>query len=184
MARRSTPEINASSMADIAFLLLIFFLMVTKVGGDEAMDLILPPKDDDRAEVKLKPRNVFLVQINSADKLLVEKKRFDLVDLRRETLLFLDNKGSLDYYSESPTAAVVALKADRGTSYKVFLEVLNELKAAYHELRAEEMGITTEVYLTLDLEASPELEKDYLRAKKKYPLNLSIAEPSSFGGNK
>jgi biopolymer transport protein ExbD len=179
---RESEEINASSMADVAFLLLIFFLIATSITSEEGMGFVLPPKSqEENQEVKIHDRNIFKVIINSKDKLLVEDEPFRLEKLRRECKLFIANQGMSPEYSDSPQDAVVSLKADRGTDYKIFLQALNELKAAYHELRAEEIGISVKEYLALDIENNREHRRWYAEAKAKYPLRLSIAEPTDYG---
>ncbi|MEM9300060.1 MAG: biopolymer transporter ExbD, partial [Bacteroidota bacterium] len=71
---RDNPEINSSSMADIAFLLLIFFLVTTTIANDRGLSLQLPPNPEDieNIDIKIPERNLFKIQINSADRLLVE----------------------------------------------------------------------------------------------------------------
>ena len=102
--------------------------------------------------------------------------------MRKEAKVFLNNYGSRSDYSEDPSKAVIAIKADRGTSYKRYLTVLNEVKAAYNELRAESVGITTEEFKTLDLEKNKQHINWFNSAKKKYPYRVSIAEPQSSEG--
>ena len=83
---RGGPEINSSSMADIAFLLLIFFLVTTTIANDKGISLLLPPKPDDMEEIdiKIQERNIFKVLINSADQLLVEGQPMEDPMLIRE----------------------------------------------------------------------------------------------------
>lgn len=173
----STPEVNSSSMADIAFLLLIFFLVTTTITSDKGINMLLPPDNAEEQVVELSPSNVFVVLINSQDKLLVEGSPFKIDNLRKEAKLFLSNNGARSDYSESPQKAVVAIKADRGTSYDRYLTVLNEVKAAYHELRAESIGISREEFMNLDTEKNKQHIKWFKSAKEKYPYRVSIAEP-------
>lgn len=180
---RKATEVNASSMADIAFLLLIFFLVTTTISSEKGMGFTLPPKKlEENQIVEIHERNIFKVLINSSNKLLVEDEPFRVANLRREAKLFIANNGADPRFSDSPQDAVVALKADRGTDYNMFLKALNELKAAYHELRAEEIGISTAEYLKLDLKNNPQHKLWYSKAKKKFPLRISIAEPTNYGG--
>lgn len=177
---RSIPEINASSMADIAFLLLIFFLVTTTIGADKGLNMLLPPKKDpnQKQDVNLKDRNVFKVIVNSKNQLLVEDEPMDVRILKDECKKFLSNNGADPNMSENPEKAVVSLKTDRGTDYKVYVKVLDELIAAYNELRAEKLGISVERYLSLDekIQKEDELLK---YAQKVYPRRLSEAEPTS-----
>jgi biopolymer transport protein ExbD len=181
---RAIPEINASSMADIAFLLLIFFLVTTTIGADKGINMLLPPKKEENApdqQVKLKDRNVFKVIVNSRNQLLVEDEPMAVDRLREEAKKFLSNNGADPASSESPQEAVVSLKTDRGTQYDVYLRVLDELSAAYNELRAEKLGISIDRYLNLDPKLTKEDEM-LKYAQKVYPRRLSEAEPTSVGG--
>lgn len=180
---RAIPEINASSMADIAFLLLIFFLVTTTIGADKGINMLLPPKKtEDTPPVDLNQRNVFKVVVNSRDQLLVEENPMDVAQLRKEAKKFLSNNGADPLSSVSPEKAVISLKTDRGTSYKVYLTILDELSAAYNELRAEKLGINLDQYLQLDPK-KPKEDEALKYAQKVYPRRLSEAEPTSVGGN-
>ncbi len=150
MARnRIQPEVNAGSMADIAFLLLIFFLVTTTIENDAGLNRILP---DDVKDSKVKEKNLFRVSLNSNNGLLVEGALSDIKDLRAKTIAFLDNggikegeghcsycKGKQDSRSsDNPKKAVISLSNTRGTNYGVYVAVQNELVAAYNELRDRE----------------------------------------------
>ncbi len=177
--QRESTEINAGSMADIAFLLLIFFLVTTTIVSDNAIPFTLPEKTDETVPFDFKDRNVFKVIVNSADRLLVEDEETELAIIREEAIKFLTNNGKEEKLSESPQDAIVSYRADRGTSYEMFINVLDELKGAYHVVRAKELGITVDEYLALDKEDKAD-KKLLDKAKKAYPMQLSIAEPSSF----
>ena len=147
MAKRNPPEINAGSMADIAFLLLIFFLVVTTFGTETGFNRKLPPKPDPNVPPPppIKKKNIFEVVTNANDQLLVEGEVMNVSELREATKTFLDNNGdgSCGYCdgignsssSDNPNKAVVSLQNNRGTSYKFYITVQNELGAAYTELR-------------------------------------------------
>ena len=145
MAKRSAPEVNAGSMADIAFLLLIFFLVTTTIETDSGISRKLPPIEDSPEDVKIKQKNIFTVLLNGRDQLLVEDELMELKDLRSSAVKFLDNggDGTCDYCngskdpssSDNPDKAIISLKNDRETTYGVYISVQNELVAAYNELR-------------------------------------------------
>lgn len=145
MAKRAAPEVNAGSMADIAFLLLIFFLVTTTIETDTGINRKLPPIDDSQEDVIIKQKNIFTVLVNGKDELLVEDERMNLKDLRKAAVEFLDNggDGTCDYChgrkdpssSDNPDKAIISLKNARETSYKMYVSVQNELVAAYNELR-------------------------------------------------
>lgn len=191
--KRVSPEINSSSMADIAFLLLIFFLVTTTIANDRGILMQLPPKPDDieDIEIKLKEHNLFKVYVNSADRLLVEGEPMqnleDIRDMVKEHVL---NNGRNKEMSDSPKAAVVSFKTDRGTSFEMYIGVLNELQGAYYEMYGERVGLTAKEWRVLTNELDdPENRKKYDKGRGKidgkvtFPMNISIAEPSKIGGN-
>ncbi len=177
----STPEVNSSSMADIAFLLLIFFLVTTTITSDKGINMLLPPANAEMNKLEYSPRNVFVILINSQDKMLVEDQSFEIKNLRKEVKLFINNYGVKSNYCDNPETGVVAIKADRGTSYKMYLRVLNEVKAAYNELRADFVGITPQELLKLDPENNAQHKVWFKSAKKKYPYRVSVGEPIKSG---
>ena len=148
MARRSSPEVNAGSMADIAFLLLIFFLVTTTIETDSGISRKLPPMEEIEEDVIIKQRNIFTVLLNGKDQILVEDELMDLEDIRAAAIEFLDNGGGTgddgcDYCkgkrdpksSDNPDKAIISLKNERETSYAAYISVQNELVAAYTHLR-------------------------------------------------
>jgi len=135
---RAVPEVNAGSMADIAFLLLIFFLVTTTIDTDKGISIKLPPMPEEnqpKNDIRIKERNVLQVLVNANDMLLVNGQPLDIKGLKRRTKDFIDNPSQDPELSESPQKAVISLKNDRGTSYNIYIQVHNELKAAYNELR-------------------------------------------------
>ena len=151
MAKRSAPEVNAGSMADIAFLLLIFFLVTTTIETDSGLNRKLPPLDDQVDPPITREKNIFTVLVSKNDQLLVEEKLADIEDLRSLAISFLDNGGGVgdeaceycqgernESSSDNPDKAIISLKSDRETSYKVYIAVQNELVAAYNDLRNRE----------------------------------------------
>jgi len=157
MARRENSEINAGSMADIAFLLLIFFLVTTTMDVDSGISRKLsekPPENMPPPPV-IKEKNIFEVNINRNDELLVEDEVMKIEDIKQATIDFLDNGGGMgkvtetapasrcDYCngeksessSDHPNKAVISVQSDRGTSYGMYITVQNELLSAYTELR-------------------------------------------------
>ncbi|SDR68086.1 Biopolymer transport protein ExbD [Formosa sp. Hel1_31_208] len=145
MAKRSAPEVNAGSMADIAFLLLIFFLVTTTIPKDSGINRKLPPIEENDEDVVIKQKNIFTVLLNGKDQLLVEDELMELKDLRAAAIEFLDNggDGSCNYCngaknpssSDNPDKAIISLKNERETSYSAYISVQNELVAAYNDLR-------------------------------------------------
>ncbi len=204
MARRKSPEVNAGSMADIAFLLLIFFLVTTTIETDSGINRKLPPMEEQIDPPIIRQKNIFTVVVNKNNQLLVEEELTDIKDLRNLAVDFLDNGGgsgeeSCDYCqgnrdprsSDNPDKAIISLKNDRETEYKVYIAVQNELVAAYNVLRNREFARLypneTLTYVEADLRysdprTSPD-DKSSLKEKLDvikalYPQKLSEAEPS------
>jgi hypothetical protein len=205
MARRSTPEVNAGSMADIAFLLLIFFLVTTTIEKDKGIARQLPPIEDVIDPPIIKQKNLFIVNVNRNDQLLVEERLMDVKDLRQAAINFLDNGGapasSPEYCpfckgkrspssSDNPEKAVISVQNDRLTSYKMYIIVQNELVAAYNYLRNRESQRLygwkfTEMKRTVDegnYNGNVEAMREKLESiQNLIPLKLSEAEPKKTG---
>ncbi len=176
---RPSTEINSGSMADIAFLLLIFFLVTTTIASDKGLPMTLPQKKDpnDKTVIEFNARNVFNVLVNSRNQLLVEDEPMAVEQLKDAVMRFVSNNGVNPDLSDSPQKAVVSIKTDRGTDYGVYLKVLDAVKAAYNELRAKYLGISVKEYLNLDTDNPADKEK-LDKAKEAFPANISEAEPS------
>ncbi len=156
MAKRAAPEVNAGSMADIAFLLLIFFLVTTDIAVDSGLNRKLPPKQEDIVDPPIiKERNIFQLSVNKNNDLFLktggEEKTIRLTNLRKEAIAFLDNGGGLDKdackicrgnknpkSSDNFQKAIISLQNDRLTKYATYIAVQNEIIAAYNELRNRE----------------------------------------------
>ena len=214
---RGSQEVNAGSMADIAFLLLIFFLVTTQIATNKGLTLLLPPKqeEDEPIEIKQQQRNIFKIQVNSADRLLVEDEPLDDVtqirdmvydfvlnfgapgDVKRGSAKVSDKEtynslpASMKAYinrnlgssesSDGPSEAIVSVKADRGSSYEIFIQILDELNAAYNRVYGERVGLTDEEFRKLNRN-DPREKQLYERARSGIPKAISIAEPTKVGG--
>ena len=196
MAKRQMAEINAGSMADIAFLLLIFFLVTTTMDTDSGISRKLPPmpeKDQEKSDDKIKERNVFVVLINKNNQLLVEGEPMDVNQLREKTKEFIDNPANNPKLPEKKltdidrkyfgnqypvSKGVISLQNDRGTSYGTYIQVQNELAAAYNELR-NEMSMRT-----FGQKYNEMVKSKQTLIKKIYPQRISEAEPKNVGGDK
>ena len=173
---RKAPEVTAGSMADIAFLLLIFFLVTTTIAVDKGVLVKLPPwSNEPPPEMKLNTRNVYSVLVNANNELLVRGEPKDIKNLREDTKIFIMNPRKLEDMAEKPTKAIISLKNDRGTKYETYLEVYNELKAAYNELREEESQKKhNKSYEFITRDQQKEIRNEI-------PLVISEAEPTNFG---
>lgn len=183
--KKKVPEINASSMADISFLLLIFFLVTTTMDTDSGITRRLPPPiENPDMDVKVKERNILNVMINKYDKLMVNGKPADISTLKDLTKDFItprpnDEKApecemkEIELLGEIMTnKGVVSLKNDRGTSYMMYISVQNELARAFNELR-DEMSMQYFKQHFADL-----TDKDKVDAiNKAVPVRISEAEP-------
>jgi biopolymer transport protein ExbD len=170
-------EINAGSMADIAFLLLIFFLVTTTIVEDKGILVKLPPWSDEEPDItKLKTRNVYSVLVNAQDQLLVRGEPLRIAQLRENAKEFIANPNKRENLSESPKNAIISLKNDRGTSYEAYLGVYNELKAAYAELWTE---LSQSRYGEPYSDDMPFAQRKAIRDE--IPFVISEAEPTSFG---
>ncbi len=174
---REVPEINASSMADIAFLLLVFFLVTTTIDVERGITVKLPEwSEEPPEEQQIKKRNIFQVLVNAQNQILVRGELVSIDEIRERAKLFIMNPYGDPELAEAPNTAIISLKNDRGTSYKTYIAVYNELKAAYRELWDEEaMRLVGKPY-------SDDLPKPIIQQiKKKIPFVISEAEPTAYG---
>ncbi|SED19695.1 Biopolymer transport protein ExbD/TolR [Tenacibaculum sp. MAR_2009_124] len=207
MARRETPEINAGSMADIAFLLLIFFLVTTTMDVDSGVSKKLAEKTPPDVDLpKIKERNIFEVNINRNNQLLVEGEFMEPKDLKDAAVKFIDNGGGVgnpvgdeegkecDYCqgdkdpesSDHPNKAIIAVESDRATEYGTYLIVQNELLSAYRVLRnrlcQQKYGMSfTELEQAFkdSQRKDDDLRKKLELVKKSYPQIITDVDPTS-----
>ena len=202
MARRSAPEVNAGSLADIAFLLLIFFLVTTTIETDSGISRKLPPMQDEEIEPPIiKEKNIFQVIVNRNNELLVEDELMQLENLKDAAVAFLDNGGGVGEEactycqgaadpasSDNPTKAVIMLVNDRQTEYGTYIAVQNELVAAYNELRnrtAQRLYGKSFDQMEADYEDvnyngnKEELKENIEQIRDMWPQKLSEADPKS-----
>ena len=177
--RRGLPEINAGSMADIAFLLLIFFLVTTTMDQDTGISRKLPPMPEEEQETppEIHAKNIYVVLVNSKNELLVEGEWTEISQLKEGAKKFINNNGVDPKSSDNPEKAIISLQNDRGTEYMTYIRVQNELAAAYSELR-------NDAALNKFGERFSDLNKTQQKEiKKMYPQKISEAEPKNIGGN-
>ncbi len=199
MARRASPEINAGSMADIAFLLLIFFLVTTTMDIDQGISRKLPPMDDEQEPPNIRQKNIFIVLVNNNNELLVEDDPMEVRELRQAAIDFLDNGGGVgeeacDYCqgprdpasSDNPTKAIISLGTDRRTDYSTYISVQNELVAAYNHLRNREaQRLFGEDFTKMEANYNDvrwrgnkdQLKENIDQIRDMFPQKLSEAEP-------
>ncbi len=182
---RTTPEIPNASMADIAFLMLTFFLVTTTITNDRGLSIGLPPPPDPNkpVEIKMQEKNIFKIQVNSSDALLVEGDPMeDVSGLKEMVKKFVTNNGVDRASSDSPEKAVVSFKTDRGTSHKRFVELLDIVQGAYYDIYAEQAGVTNKEFREAASQLSdPNKKAIYEKGRKDYPMQISIAEPTKIG---
>jgi biopolymer transport protein ExbD len=202
---KKVPDVNSSSMADIAFLLLIFFLVTSSMDTDSGLARRLPPPPQDEeqlSEIKVQRRNLMQVLVNSRDQTMVGDIHYDnlkelqgktgkqsLKDKVKEFVVNADNDEDMPELFEEefdpPVGTlrvtkdhIVSLQNDNTTSYKAYLAVQNELVKAYNELREE----AAKRYYNKSYDELLINEKDLIN--KVYPQRISEAEPKSYGGKK
>lgn len=190
--KRKVQEINASSMADIAFLLLIFFLVATTMNTDSGINRVLPPWADNQDQTdapEIKERNLMEVKVNQFDQILANKRVVRLTDLTEIAKDFILNRGNdesmpememieIDYLGSYPVSqGVISLQNDRGTSYDMYIKVQNELSRAFNEIR-DDLAMAKFGRKFLDLE-----EEQRKAIQKAVPSKISEAEPKNIGGN-
>jgi biopolymer transport protein ExbD len=190
--KRKTPGINGSSSADIAFMLLIFFLITTSMDTDKGLARRLPPpvpKDQKKQDVDINKRNLLIVLINSNNEILCGDQFVDIKQLKDKVKEFIDNpyndenkpekvEEDVPFFGKMMTAKkhVISLQNDRGTEYQAYISVQNELAKAYNELRDDlskkKFGM-----------AFAELDEEQQKAVQQvYPQKISEAEPKNYGG--
>ncbi len=188
---RKTPGLNTSSMADISFLLLTFFLMTSSINTDMGIARRLPPPlppNQDKPEVR--ERNIFVVKINSKDNLLYDGEYGRIEDLKDRAKEFLGNPQNLSTLPEKEkknipllgdmevSKGVISLQNDRGTSYDMYLQVQNELAAAINEMRNE---LSNEKFSKKYADITDE-QRDAI--DQAIPIAISEAEPTKIGEKK
>ncbi len=192
MAKRAAPEINAGSMADIAFLLLIFFLVTTTMDVDTGITRKLPPPvEDNQEDIDVKDRNVLKILVNSRDDLMVNGKRMDVRMLKDKAKDFMSIHPNDDTYPETKdkfieeldktvvaSKGVISLKNDRGTSYEMYIAVQNELARAFNEMKDEK---SVDMY---GIKYSQLVDPVKIKIiNKLVPVPISEAEPEDIGLN-
>jgi biopolymer transport protein ExbD len=181
---RSTPEIPNASMADIAFLMLIFFLVTTTIANDRGLSIQLPPPPEaQQDDVKIQEHNMFKIQVNSSDALLVEGNPMsDVSGLRDEIKKFILNRGNDPTSSDSPEKAIVSYKTDRGTTHRRFIEILDIIQGAYYDVYAEQAGVTNKRFREAASDLSIDENREiYDKGRAGIPMQVSIAEPTKVG---
>jgi biopolymer transport protein ExbD len=192
--KKKVPQVNSSSSADIAFLLLIFFLITTSMDTDKGLLRRLPPPippDQQQQDLDVKMRNVLQVLINSNNQLLVGGEPIDVSQLKEKAKEFIANKEDLpnlperiptevEFFGTYPVTKyhVISLQNDRSTEYQAYIEVQNELVAAYNELREE----LAKAKFNKTFEELDENQQKAVQAI--YPQKISEAEPKTYGGKK
>ena len=190
--KRKIKEINSSSMADISFLLLIFFLVTTSMNVSTGLSRRLPeplPPDQKPEDLDIKKRNLFAVKINSMNQLLVQGKELSVRELKDKAKEFIKNEANdpnlpVKFTVDIPSLGnveitkdhVISLQNDVDTQYQAYIEVQNELAAAYNELRNE---FAQDRFGKKYDELSPDLQK---AIQDVYPQKISEAEPKNYGG--
>ncbi|MDF9829290.1 biopolymer transporter ExbD [Parabacteroides sp. PF5-6] len=190
--KRKAPAVNATSSADIAFMLLLFFLLTSSMDTDRGLARRLPqpvPKDQKKEDVDIKKRNLMVVLINSSNQILANGQYVELKDLKGIVREFVENpyndeskpeKVEVDvpYYGTMLVTKhhLISLQNDRGTEYQAYINVQNELASVYNELR-DEMAKKKFGKAFMDID-----EEQQKAVQMIYPQKISEAEPKNYGG--
>lgn len=172
--QRDEAEIPSSSLADIAFLLLIFFLLVTTIDVDTGIGLTLPPAPQENQDPPpIKEKNLLNINVNEQGLVQIDGEATPVAQIKATVKEFITNNGQNPELSDSPEDAIISIKTSRATPYKIYIDTFDEVKGAYNELRntasQSEFGVD---YKALE-EDSPAQEQ----IKDMYPIQISIAEP-------
>lgn len=170
--KRESADINGSSMADIAFLLLIFFLVTTTINVDTGIGLVLPPPLDPTQEPPpIRERNLMKILVSAEGQILMDEEPVQIQDVKAKLIEFIKNPDNLETLPISPQAAVVSIKTVRETPYRIYIDMLDEVMGAYKELRNEAaLANYGRPYDALNKEQADAVADIY-------PKKISIAEP-------
>lgn len=179
-------QLNAGTMADIAFLLLIFFLVTATIDADRGLTLLLPPKvasDEPTEQVAKSQRNILKVVINEKNQLFVGEERIEAISqLKEKVRAFVLNNGKNPRLSDSPKDALVTLKTDKDTQYALYITVLDQIQGAYYEMYGKRVGLTAEAFRKLD-RRNPHTKQYYEAARKELPMNIALVESTNTAAN-
>ena len=169
---RESAEINGSSMADIAFLLLIFFLVTTTINVDTGIGMVLPPPvTDDNPPPPIKERNLMKILVNQVGLITMDDEQVPIDEVQSRLIEFIKNPEASEELAASPQAAIVSLKTVRETPYRIYIDMLDEVIGAYAVLRNEVANQNYgREYSQLNLEQKKAVDDVY-------PKKISIAEP-------
>ncbi len=171
---REIPEVDTPAMADIAFLLLVFFLVVTTIDVDTGIGLVLPPIPDEGVDPPpIRERNMLRILVNAQGMVLLNDEPVSIIEVKNRVKEFIDNPNNDPTLSESPDDAIVSIRTDRRTPYDVYIDMLDEVMGAYDELRnqasMQQFGVP---FTALEEETGP-----FETIRELYPKRISIAEP-------
>lgn len=192
--KRRIPGLMTTSSADIAFMILLFFLLTTSMNTDMGLPRRLPPpasKDQKNTEVDINKRNLLVVLINSSNQILSNNEYIEVGQLKDRVKDFIENPYNDEHKPEKVEIDVpffgkmmvtknhvISLQNNRDTQYQAYIDVQNELAAAYSELRND---VSKKKFGKLFEELDEEQQK---AVQLIYPQKISEAEPKNYGGKK
>jgi len=174
--KREGAEINGSSMADIAFLLLIFFLVTTTINVDTGIGMVLPPPlDPEQEPPPIRERNLMKILVNAQGRVLMDEEPVPITEVRTKLIEFIDNPEANEELAVSSDAAIVSLKTQRETPYSIYIDMLDEVMGAYKDLR--DAASRSNYGVPYDALADDSPQQNQIQGM--YPKKISIAEPDS-----
>ncbi|MDR1722987.1 MAG: biopolymer transporter ExbD [Tannerella sp.] len=193
--KKKAPTINATSSADIAFMLLLFFLLTTSMDTDRGLPRKLPNPPDPKnknEDIDVNKRNILTIMVSSDNRIMCAGEEVDLPKLREKAIEFIENPNNeehlpvkkevdLPFFGKKMITDehVISLQCDRGTKYQTYIDVQNELAAAYNQLRdAAAKAQFNKKFSELDKEDEKNAVLKY------YPQKISEAEPRNYGDRK
>lgn len=173
--QKTSAEIPSSSLADIAFLLLIFFLVVTTIDTDTGIGLVLPPPpQENQPPPQINDRNLLNILVNAEGLVLIDEQLTPMSQVKRKVKAFITNRGQDPTLSDSPEEAVVSIKTSRETTYEIYIDMLDKVIGAYEEIRD---AVAMREY-GRPFDALPAGSEAQETVEELIPKQISIAEPA------
>ena len=172
-----TSKINMSSMTDVAFLVIIFFWVATSIPTEKGIAMTLPRGCYiiDRA-TNCCPNYTMRILVNSQNRILMSAEEISIPEIKEKTIKYIVDS---DKNLRGSSRAVFSLKGDRGVSFGVYMQVLDQVRAAYTSVRAKEIGWSEEKMLHFPANQENATQEEIIAYNKVvflYPMVISEAD--------